>query len=137
MLEEIKQIPNEKKALRNFAITFGIALFIVGSFWFYQKNEVYKVLYSLGALFILCGAFFPLLVRRIHFLLASLLIIASSCITVIALIAIYYMIFTPVRVIAAICGKRFLDESIDNNRESYWIDRSQSQSEKENFERQY
>ena len=49
----------------------------------------------------------------------------------------YFVIFTPFRIISIIIGKDFLDRKIEKDRESYWQKREVKIFKKELYRRQF
>ena len=49
----------------------------------------------------------------------------------------YFVIFTPFRIISVIIGKDFLDRKIEKDRESYWQKREVKIFKKELYRRQF
>ena len=49
----------------------------------------------------------------------------------------YFVIFTPFRIVSIVIGKDFLDRKIEKVRESYWNKREIKPFKKELYERQF
>jgi hypothetical protein len=56
-------------------------------------------------------------------------------VSIISLIIVFYLIFTPIGILLKLFGKDPLNQSIDKKASSYWIKRKQAAFSKESYER--
>ena len=122
---EIRTIELSRKNLKRFTYTicgFSIIISVGGFLKFlslYIGGMMILFALSLAASFF----FFPCLLQRIYIYWMSFSMMIGWFISRFLLIIMYYMIITPVGVIARIAGKKFLDTGFRSDRASYWIRR--------------
>ena len=58
MIEDIKNIKSTKKELREFGLTIGIILVILGSIAFWRNKDIYPYFLGIGITFIVLGLTF-------------------------------------------------------------------------------
>ena len=136
--EEISQIKSGKKELREFGLTIGIILVILGvvALWRSKGPETLSFL-SLGALFITLGFALPDLLKPLQKVWMSLAIVLGFFVSRIILTILFYLILTPMSLIARLLKKDVLDQKVDTTRSSYWLDREEATKNKESYENQY
>jgi len=137
IIEQIKRIRSGKKELRNFGITMAVALAVIGSFLLWRDSENYKYLYVLAAAFLVLGLALPIALRPFQKAWMTLAILLGWVMTRIILSVLFYLVFTPVGLIAGLVGKRFLSTSFDNNASTYWVTREKVVPEVSDYEKQY
>jgi hypothetical protein len=67
----------------------------------------------------------------------ALSVVMGFIMTRIIMVIIFYLIVTPLRLVASMAGKEFLDMKIDKNVKSYWIVREKTQKAQSDYERQF
>ena len=137
MFEEIKDIKSEKKELREFGLTIGIILVILGSVAFWRGKAIFPYFLGVGVTFITLGIFSPGALKRLQKIWMGFSIILGFFMSRIILTALFYVGVTPIGIIMRIFGKDMLDEKIDKKRSSYWHDRSAEVKDKKSYENQY
>ena len=137
LLDEIKLIHGSRKDLRRFGIMMALAFAFVGGLLHWRGHGIFILFYILAGLFLLIGAFGPVVLRPIHKVWMSLALVLGWFTTRIILILMFYLVFTPVGLVGRMFGKDFLDEKIDRAAPSYWHIRKDTKSDPEQFETQF
>jgi Saxitoxin biosynthesis operon protein SxtJ len=135
--DEIKNIKQSPKDLRKFGLTVGIVLLLIASFliWKHKPSQFYFV--SIGALLVLSGLLFPALLRPLNKAWMTLAVLLGWVMTRVILSVLFYLVITPISLIARISGKHFLDLKIDKSRQSYWEKRKNVPAAAADYERQF
>lgn len=95
---------------RKFGLIFGIALCMIGTIQLFKGHaKSYIWFYLVGVSIFTLGIIAPNLIRPIHIILAKIAHLISELITKLTLILVFYVILTPVSLIAKLFGKYFLD----------------------------
>lgn len=136
ILDEIKNIKESPKDLRKFGLTIGIVLLIIASILFFNNKPSRFIFLGLGFIFILAGLIAPTALRYVNRVWMTLAIILGWVMTRVILSILFYIIITPISLIAKISGKKFLDLKIDRNRASYW-EKRKGESTPADYERQF
>jgi hypothetical protein len=134
IFEEIK---SGRSQLRQFGIALGVVLGIWGGLLLMREKSYYYYFLIFSFTFLLLGLTLPQLLKPIQRTWMSLAIIIGWVVTRLILSALFYLVVTPIGILARIAGKSFLDTKFDRTRESYWIPRSPAEFDKESYERQF
>ena len=137
MFEEIKDIKSGKKELREFGLTIGIILAILGAVALWRGKGSYPYLLGTGALFIILGLTLCGILKPLQKAWMSLSVILSFFVSRIILFILFYAVLTPLGLITRLFGKDILDQRIEKARASYWHDRSPEAKDRKSYENQY
>ena len=137
MLEEIKNIKSEKSDLRKFGITFGVILLIIAGFLFWKEKESFQLLFTFGVTLFILGIAIPFILKPIYWVWMIFATILGWIMTRVILSLLFYIIVTPIGLIARFFGKQFLELQWDKSKESYWNFRTNEHLKKENYEKQF
>ena len=120
---EILELELSKKKLRNFGLLVG-GIVILISIWFYFKKSNYTTSYILlifGAILVLSGIVVPLLLKVPYKIWMGLSFAIGWVVSRILITSLYFIVVTPLGLIAKLVGKKFLDRDYDDKKDSYWI----------------
>ncbi|MBL7157169.1 MAG: ECF transporter S component [Candidatus Omnitrophica bacterium] len=137
MFEEIKDIKSTRKELREFGLTIGVILVILGAVTLWRGKPTYPYFLGVGALFITLGLMLPGVLKPLQKVWMSFAVIMGFFVSRIILTILFYVVVTPTGVIVRILGKDILDQRIDKNRKTYWQERDAKTKDKVNYENQY
>lgn len=137
MLDELKSINSTKKAMREFGLTIGIILVILGVVSAWRGRITGPYLIAAGALFIALGFILPVSLKWPQKIWMGFAVIAGFFVSRLVLIALFYIIMTPVSFIVKISGKDILDERIERSAKSYWKERAVTARPREDYGKQY
>ncbi|MGA8264863.1 MAG: SxtJ family membrane protein [Ignavibacteriaceae bacterium] len=137
ILEEIKNIKESKKDLRKFGLTVGIVLLIIAAFIFWKGKGSYPVFGVIGSILVIAGLLFPVILGPLNKVWMTLAILMGWVMTRVILTILFFIVLTPLRFIAKIFGKEFLDLKIDKTRKSYWEIRERKEMKPLDYERQF
>ena len=129
ILEEIKNIKETKKDLRKFGITVGTVLLIIAGILFWREKDSYLYFGIAGLLLLLTGLAFPAILKLLNKVWMTLAILILTIL--------YYLVLTPIRILATLFGKNFLDLTIDKSAKSYWEVRPKREIKPADYERQF
>jgi hypothetical protein len=135
--DEIKNIKQTTKDLRNFGLTVGIVILLIAFFLIWKQKPSQFYFFSIGVFLVLSGIFFPSILRPLNKAWMTLAVLLGWVMTRVILSLLFYLVITPISLIARISGKHFLDLKIDKSRTSYWEKRKNSVSSPADYERQF
>ncbi len=137
MLDEIKKIKSGRKELREFGLTIGIILAILGcvALWRGKPSAWCLLPVSLG--FILFGLLLPEALKPLQKLWMAFALILGFFMSHIILIILFYAVIAPIGLMVKMSGKDIMGRRIDVNAVSYWMKRSDAKKTKESYENQY
>lgn len=124
--------------LRKFGITMTVAFGLLGGLLFWRNKEHYWYFLIISLFFLLSGLCFPASLKYIYKGWMSMAKGMGWFMTRLILLLLYYLIFTPIRLLLRLCGKKLLDIEFENNSTaSYWIDRQQLPFKKDRYNKQF
>lgn len=137
ILNEIKQIDSSNEALKKFGITMAVVFAALGLVLYYYGKEYYFYFLSAAAFFGAFGLALPKILLPFHKIWMSLAVVLGFIMTRLILSVLFYLVFTPMSLIAKLVGKEFLDEKIDKNASTYWHYRERKEYNKVDTEKQF
>jgi hypothetical protein len=135
--EEIKNIKSGRSELKKFGITMGIVLGLLGGFLLWRGKVYYSTFFILSTLFFVLGLTLPVLLKPIQKIWMILAVLMGWFMTRIILIILFYLIVTPIGLLARLFGKDFLNTKFNRNLDSYWIPKKTVTFDKKNYENQF
>jgi hypothetical protein len=136
LLEEIKNIKSEKKDLRNFGLTIGIAFGVLAGLLWWKGKDTYVIFSVLSLVFIFLGLALPSLLKPFQKAWMTLAVIMGWFMTRLILSILFYFVFTGIGLSARLLGKQFLELKTESS-ESYWKYRSNKPFDKKDCEKQF
>lgn len=137
LLEEIKHIKETRKDLRKFGLSVGIVLMAIASVFFYFDKPVFIYFGLIGAYLFMVGLFFPSTLKPFNRIWMTLAIVLGFISSRMILAVLFYIVLTPIGLIAKLVGKKFLALMYDHPSTTYWQKRSQSPNKHVDYERQF
>ena len=137
IIEEIKSIKSGKRELRQFGITISIVLGLLGLLFLWREKEWFSYLLIVSIVFLSIGLVLPLLLKPVHKIWMVLALLIGWLVTGVIIIVLFYLVVTPIGLLARLFGKDFLDTKIDRDVNSYWIPRNTVKFERSKHERQF
>ncbi len=137
IIEEIKNIKSTQKDLRKFGITVGTVLAALAVVFYFLGRSYYIYFGIAGLVLILVGLLIPLILKPLNKIWMSLAIVLGWLSSRIILIIVFYLVLTPISLIAKISGKKFLDLKYKAEVDSYWIKRDIKKPDNTSYEKQY
>jgi hypothetical protein len=135
--EEIRNIKSGKRELKQFGITIGTVLVLLGIWFVWRGKEGSYYLLISAVVFFALGFTLPLLLKPVQKLWMSLAILMGWLVTRVIITILFYLVVTPIGILAKLCGKEFLDTKLDKSVDSYWIQRRHTSSDKQRYEKQF
>ena len=128
---------SERRSLRNFGLTVGIAFGVLAALLFWRGRSHYVYLAWLSGAFILLGLLVPGVLRPVRKVWMTVAAGMGWVMTRVILAVMFFAVFTPIRFFAGLAGKRFLHLGFKESTASYWVHRDPAASEPEALEKQF
>ena len=136
--EEIKQLKTGQRELRKFGFLVGAVFTLLGVWFRWRGKGRYPYFLAPGAVLVVLGTVAPRALRLIYVGWMSLAFLLGFVVSNILLTLFFYLVVTPIGLVARLAGKDFLNRKLDAQTESYWIMRDRSVPEqKKNYEQQF
>lgn len=137
IIEEIKNITSGKSELRKFGITVGAVLGLLGGLFLWREKEYYFYFLIFSAAFLFLGTVVPILLRPIHKVWMILAVLLGWVMTRMILSVLFYLVVTPIGLLARLFGKGRLNLAFDKSTESYWRSKDNTGQETSDYEKQF
>ena len=137
IFEEFKKIKHGRAELKKFGITIVIVLGLLGGLLLWKAKWYYFYLFLFSAVFIISGYTIPFLLKPIYMGWMTLAVIMGWVMTRIILMFLFYLVVTPIALLARVTGYIFLETKFDKKCNSYWFPQNPTSSNKENYEKQF
>jgi multisubunit Na+/H+ antiporter MnhG subunit len=135
--EEIKNIKSDKKELKKFGLTVGAVLLAIGLVLYFVEKPANLYFISIGAFLVAAGLAVPEILLPLQKAWMALAVILGFIMTRVILSLLFFLVVTPIALVAKIFGKDFLDEKIDRKKESYWHYREKKEYDESSTEKQF
>lgn len=133
----ILDIRSTKKDFRNFGITVGFIILIIGGFLFWKNKTSYLYFIMVSIILLGSGLAVPIILKPIYLVWMVFSAVLGWIMTSVILSILFYLIFTPIGLISRLFGKQFIELKWDKSLGSYWNYRDTKQLEKEDYEKQF
>tara|TARA_Y100001935_G_C17040528_1_gene377031 strand:+ start:131 stop:541 length:411 start_codon:yes stop_codon:yes gene_type:complete len=136
MFEELNSIKSSRKDLKNFGVTIGFILLMIGVFLFVGEKDSFIYFFSIGLIFIGLGLINPVVLKTLYKIWMTFAIIIGWVMTRVILSVLFYLIISTIGIFARLVGKDFLNLKSKNN-ESYWNIRNKDYELNQDYEKQF
>lgn len=137
LIEEIRNIKSTKRDLRNFGLSVGAVILIIGSLLFWKERPSHPYFLGIGAFLMVSGIIFPTLLKPLQKVWMTLAVVLGWIMTRVILSILFYLVFTPIGIAARIAGARFMNLKFDRHAESYWHQRDKKEPNPGSYEKQF
>ena len=135
--EEFKHIKETKKDLRKFGLTVGTVLIIIAFLLFYFEKPSAIYFAAIGGLLFVSGILSPQILKPFNKIWMSFAIVLGFFMSRIILTVLFYLVLTPISLIARLVGKKFMTLKYDKSEQTYWEKRTIIQKKQIDYERQF
>jgi hypothetical protein len=125
MSESISHIPTEQSSPKSFGIVFSIVFLIVALFPLISSDSVRSWALIVSVVFLLLAFVVPQVLSLPNKLWFKFGILLGSIIAPIVMAFVYFATVLPIGLIMRLSGKDLLNQKLDKNSKSYWIERKE------------
>jgi len=137
MIEDIKNIKSTKKELREFGLTIGIILLILGGIALWRGKEIAPYFLGVGAALAVSGIVLPAVLKPFQKVWMGFSVVMGFFMSRLILLILFFLVLTPMSILTRILGKDILDQRIDKDAGSYWHHHLAEVKDKKTYENQY
>jgi hypothetical protein len=134
--EEIKLIKESPKDLTKFGLTIGAVLVIIAAVLYLYGKASYLYFLAPGLFIASIGLAIPQMLKPLNKIWMTIAILLGWVMTRVILSILFYLVITPIGLIARLTGKNFLILK-RSNKETYWEKREQKSAKQIDYERQF
>jgi uncharacterized membrane protein YedE/YeeE len=128
---------NDRKEWRKFGIGLSVIVLLIMVLQYIFRQEFSRVLLISTLLLVMISLGLPLILKPFYILFSYLGLVMGWVMTRIIITMLFYLVLTPIGLIAKVTGKSFLDTSFRKNQPSYWKEIPVSRIDKSSYEKQF
>ena len=136
IFEPIRQLDTGKGRLRNFGLLVGAVFFALGAVFWIRQRSSYPWFLTPGGVLMVLGMIAPRALKWVYVVWMTLAITLGFIVSSFLLLVLFFLVITPIGLVARLVGKDFLKRRLDRAAESYWSARTPARR-KEDYERQF
>ncbi len=138
LLKDIKDLKTGTRELRNFGLLVGGVFAALGLLALWRGKPVYPWLLTPGLALVVLGAVLPRTLKYVYIAWMTLALILGFIVSHVILTVFFFLVITPIGLVARLAGKDFLRLKLDRQAKSYWIPRERKESKTAaDYERQF
>lgn len=135
--EDIKQLKTGDRDLRKFGLVVGGVFLALGLLFLLRHPNRTPYFAWPGGVLMGLGTILPRALRWIYIAWMSVAFALGFVMAHVILTLFFYVVITPVGLVARLAGKDFLSLKLDREAKSYWLPREQKARKPEDYERQF
>lgn len=135
--EDIKQLKTGPRDLRKFGLLVGGVLAALGILYLLRHKACYPWFLIPGVVLLAFGAVLPRLLKYVYIAWMTLTIMLGFVMARVILTLVFFLVITPLGLVARLFGKDFLNLKLDRQAATYWIRREQKLRTQANYEQQF
>lgn len=135
--DELKHIDYSDDAVKKTGLTVGVVLVLISLLLWYLGKTSFVYYSIVGGLFVILAFIAIPVLRPFHRLWMMLALAMGFVMSRIILTLLFYLVLSPIALIAKIVGKKFMPLKFDKTISTYWEKRENSVKQKIDYERQF
>jgi hypothetical protein len=135
--DELKYIDKSDEAVKKTGISVGVVLILISLLLWYLGKTSFIYFSIIGGLFVILAFISIPVLRPFHKLWMTLALAMGFVMSRVILTVLYYLILTPVGLLAKIVGKKFMPLGFDKNAKTYWEKRENIVKQQIDYDRQF
>jgi len=135
--DDIKQLKTGDRDLRKFGLTVGGVFAVLGLLFLLRHKAHWPYFLWPGAGLIAAGVIFPRALKWVYIAWMSIAFVLGLVMAHLILTLFYFLVITPIGLVARLFGQDFLSMKLDRAAGSYWIPREKKVKSPQDYERQF
>ena len=136
--QELKELKTGPRELRKFGLLVGGVFAAVGILMCARGKPHFAYFLAPGAALLVLGVVFPNGLRQVYLLWMGLALVLGLVVSTVLLTVFFFLVLTPVGLVARLCGNDFLSLKLDRRSPTYWIPRDRKKPKPpSDYERQF
>jgi len=133
----MEKLSLDKKSLRKFGITMGIAFFIITIIILIRHKHSVIPASIISITFLILAFALPALLKPVYILWMKLAFVMGWINTRLILCMLFYLLFAPMGLVMRLFKVDLLDRKIEKNKDSYWRKKAKREFGTLDYERQF
>lgn len=135
--EDIQQLKTGTRDLRKFGLLVGGVFAVLGLLFLWRHKGHYPYFLWPGVALVVAGAILPRALKWIYIAWMSIAFVLGFVMAHVILTLFFFLIITPMGLVARCVGKDFLSLKLDRHAPSYWLPRERKPKSPADYERQF
>jgi hypothetical protein len=124
--KELDQLSTTPRDLRKFGVLVGGVFLLLGLWLCFRHKAAWPYFLTPGVLLVTLGLFIPRWLKFIYRAWMGMAFVLGFIVSTILLTVFYYLVVTPIGLVARLCGQDFLSLKVQSDAKTYWLVRDQS-----------
>ena len=137
ILDEIRNIKSNRREWQKFGLVVGAVFGLIGLLLLWRHRAYYVYFLALSAALIVPALVYPPVLNPVHRAWMTGALLIGWVMTRVILIVLFYLVVTPIALIARLFGRDLLNLRPDKNARSYWTAKGPPDHRKERYEQQF
>ena len=135
--DELKYIDQSDEAVKKTGISVGVVLILISLLLWYLGKASFVYFSIIGGLFVILSFVAIPVLRPFHKLWMMLALLMGFVMSRVILTLLYYLVLTPIGLLAMIVGKKFMPLGFDKKAVTYWEKRENIAKQQIDYDRQF
>ena len=135
--EELKHIDSSNEAVKKTGLTVGVVLILISILLWYLGKTTFVYFSITGGLFVILAFIAISVLRPFHKLWMMFALAMGFVMSRVILTILFYIILTPIGLIAKMVGKKFMPLRFDKKVSTYWEKRENPVKQQIDYDRQF
>jgi hypothetical protein len=135
--EDIRQLKRGKRDLRKFGWMVGGVLIVIGVLFFLRHKSNYPYFFWPGIALLVFATICPAALKQIYIGWMTMAFVLGFIVSHVILTLFFFLIITPIGLVARLFRKDFLSLTRDRPSVSYWVHRHDPPKTLADYERQF
>jgi hypothetical protein len=138
IVSDIKSLKTGPRDLRKFGLVVGGVFAALGIIMWVRGKPHFPYFLVPGAALLALGLVFPKALKQVYLLWMTLAIVLGFVVSTVLLTFFFFLVITPIGLVARLVGKDFLSLKLDRAASTYWLRReSKAGKTPADYERQF
>ena len=134
---DLKKLKTGPRDLRKFGLMVGAVFVAIAIVLWFRHRPNYPFLFGIGAALIAVGAIWPRALKYIYIAWMALAFTLGFLMSNLILTLFFFLVVTPIGLLARLIGKDFLGRKLDRKATTYWIPCANETIIAQSYERQF
>lgn len=135
--DELKYIDKSDEAVKKTGISVGVVFILISLLLWYLGKASFVYFSITGGLFVILAFISIPILRPFHKLWMMLALLMGFVMSRVILTILYYIVLTPIGLLAKTVGKKFMPLGFDKKASTYWEKRENTAKHKIDYDRQF
>lgn len=135
--EDIKQLKTGRRELRKFGLVVGGVFVAIGLLFLWRHPSRTPYFAWPGGVLMGLGVILPQALKWVYIVWMSLAFVLGFVMAHVILTLLFFLVITPMGLVARLTGKDFLSLKLDRDAKTYWLPRTEKVKKASDYERQF